>query len=275
MIISETATGDHDWIGAANIDAPSLLETFTGKIEVETEVGLPINTDFMNSEWPGWILIIIGSWINPCFLVLGVALLFFRRKGTRSNPVFGDYSDKVGDAVYTATFEDGIYQVGGHKQVGVAYAVGGVLHTCRHVTGGGDIIYNGRAVSAYQESLLNDTVCYGGPWQLEEGVFKGDESVTIAVKDPTETSVYVYKVRLGFTSIAGTVKGFIGHDFGHGTSGSPIFKDGKCVGLYGFGLDVRAQGERKYISWIATDPVPIDSAERSAPSLRKAKLFAL
>lgn len=165
----------------------------------------------MNSDWPGWIMIAVGSWFNPCFLVMGVALLFFRRKGKRSNPFFGEYADKVGDAVYTATFEDGIYQVGGHKQVGVAYAVGGVLRTCRHVTGGGDIICNGRAVSAYQESLLNDTVCYGGPWQLEEGNFKGGESVTLAVKDPKEASVYVYEIRLGFTSVAGTLKGFIGH----------------------------------------------------------------
>lgn len=132
--------------------------------------------------------------------------------------------------------------------MGVAYAVGGVLHACRHVTGGVDIVYNGRAVSAYQETLLNGTVCYGGPWQLEEGSFKGDESVVLAVKDPKQSSIYVYEVRLGFTSVAGNIKGFIGHDFGHGTSGSPIFKDGKCVGLYGFGLDVRSFGEWKYVS---------------------------
>lgn len=80
-------------VGAANVGAPSMLETFTGEIDVETDEGLPISTDFMNTNWPGWTMIAIGGWFNLCFMVM--ALLFISRKGTRSNPVFGEYADRL------------------------------------------------------------------------------------------------------------------------------------------------------------------------------------
>lgn len=68
-------------VGAASVGAPSMLETFTGEIDVETEEGLPISTDFMNTNWPGWTMIAIGGWFNLCFMVMALLCFSLEERG--------------------------------------------------------------------------------------------------------------------------------------------------------------------------------------------------
>ncbi|AMS24261.1 polyprotein [Xishuangbanna aedes flavivirus] len=158
----------------------------------------------------------------------------------RSDDILGTWEDvEVKEVVTRFTdLTDGVYRIKSKgmaidRQRGVGIVRKGTFHTLWHVTKGDVLFWRGKAVSAHSGNVTKDVVSYGGPWNLTEPKLSDEVEIMACCPDGT---VEYHRYKPGIITLDGVKTMYISRDFGHGSSGSPIFVDGEPVGLYGYGF---------------------------------------
>nr|CCC55432.1 viral polyprotein [Culex theileri flavivirus RP-2011] len=177
------------------------------------------------------------------------------------------YADEVNVETDFGHIPDGTYQVIGTTlcmkfHVGAGQVKDGVFNTLWHVTSGGTVHWQGRAVRAHSADVYKDMVSYGGPWNIADSQ---EETVVVRVVQ-RDGSVSCEKLSTALVTVNGSPVRVVGKDFGHGSSGSPIHAlDGRVVGLYGYGFFVGWD----YFSLVTSGNVTANAVEEEDRSTRK------
>ena len=110
------------------------------------------------------------------------------------------------------------------KTVGAGYVYKGVLHTNEHVTCMNPIEWAGSTWHPCTVDKKRDVITYGGDYCFEE--MKEDEAEIIVIRDgcKIKQKTYLQQTSEGFVAPA---------EIPPGSSGSPIFQEGKPVGITG------------------------------------------